>query len=240
MIKVPNISAFNKTSEAGLDVFAYSIFLNGCNFRCPYCMNSRLVNNCIDKFIPIEKIRNAVNENEIELVMISGGEPTCTDVSMLNSLIDEMRFWGCKVGLSTNGSKPNVLSKIIDKLSFVAMDIKSPNFFDYCDISGPEITDMVYKSKQLLWSEKSKRLGQFNYEIRTTLYPPFFKDVVRDIYCIGLWMEKSDRWVFQQFRSSKNMLNVCANNVIPFNDDKIETILKEARKYCDDVSIRYV
>ena len=41
-MKIPKIYGFNKTSEAGVKVFAPSIFVQGCNFKCPFCFNSKL------------------------------------------------------------------------------------------------------------------------------------------------------------------------------------------------------
>jgi len=243
MKDLPNIYGFNKTSEAGKDVFAYSIFLQGCNFRCPYCMNARLVRGEVDKPIPIDEIKKSVEENDTEWVMISGGEPTFTDIVLLTNLIDEIRSWGCEVGMSTNGSKPDILGKIIDRLDFVAMDVKTASHIDYDKISeeiGIEVKERIRQSKTLLEKRKADSKGQFDYEIRTTLYPPFFRDDY-DLYRMSYYViNKSDRWVFQQFRHNKNMLDPEACKVEPFSEDKLKEILEEAKKYCADVSIRYV
>ena len=42
-MSLPDIYGFNKSSEAGQNEFAASLFLLGCNLRCPYCMNKKLV-----------------------------------------------------------------------------------------------------------------------------------------------------------------------------------------------------
>lgn len=245
MKDLPKIYGFNKTSEAGKEVFAYSVFLSGCNFRCPYCMNARLVKGEIEKSISIDEIKNSVKENDIEWVMVSGGEPTCTDLTLLVNLLEEIKSWGCKIGLSTNGSKPDILEKILGHLNFVAMDVKSADYLDYQEIDAEgamETKNLIHQSKILLEKCKLEHKDEMDYEIRTTLYPPYFDNIYDDMYRISSFMSinKNDRWVLQQFRHSKNMLNPDASKIKPFSDRFLREIMEEARKYCDDVSIRYV
>ena len=131
MSKFPEIMGFNKTSEAGFNLFATSIFLFGCNLRCPYCVNGRIVVVKPEdwekpvKTIDLEVIKKHVLETRTEWVMISGGEPTFTPLDKLNNLIDEIRSWGCKIGISTNGTRPEIIEQILPKLNYVALDIKA-------------------------------------------------------------------------------------------------------------------
>ena len=74
---LPNIYGFNKTSEAGFNVFAPSVFVQGCNYQCPFCFNARLAKSEMrkDQIIPIETIEAFIGSDKPEMVMISGGEP---------------------------------------------------------------------------------------------------------------------------------------------------------------------
>ena len=58
--------------------------------------------------------------------MISGGEPTLQ--TSLVDFIKTVRSFGYLVKLDTNGSRPEVLRKLIDEglVDYIAMDIKAP------------------------------------------------------------------------------------------------------------------
>jgi len=236
MKKMPQICAFNKCSEVGVDVFAPAIFMNGCNFKCPYCMNSKLAKGCSGVYIDIEEIKQYVMQDKSKWFMISGGEPTCTDFELLTNLLEEIRSWGCKIGLSTNGSNPSVLGKVISLLQYVALDIKAVYDKDLREI-GANGSVYILQSKIMIMENKSKR-KDFNYEIRTTLYPEYIDEEA--IHEIGSIIKKSDTWVLQQFRHAKNMLSQKAYDVEPYNEQDIKILTDIAKIYCDNVKVNHV
>jgi len=229
MNDLPTIYGFNGSSDVGESTFGLSVFLAGCNLRCPYCMNSRLVLKQDLKPVDIEEIKSFVSLNKREWVTISGGEPTL-DENLLN-LIQEIKSWGCKVGLSTNGTNCDALRCVISCLDYVAMDIKtSRHALVYTDGFINPI-----RSLSILDYEKKNR-PSFNYEIRSTLYPPFVRD--SDIVNIGLLLPKDCKWVLQQFRLAKNMLE--KNDIQPYSDEQVNELLQIARKYVSRTSLGYV
>ena len=104
------------------------IFTQGCNFRCPFCHNSGLLdmnNNCekIDEkevFKYLEKRRGLLDG-----VCISGGEPLLQ--KDIEDFIRKVKDLGYKVKLDTNGSSPKKLKQLIEDglIDYVAMDIKN-------------------------------------------------------------------------------------------------------------------
>jgi pyruvate formate lyase activating enzyme len=236
MRNLPQIYGFNKASEMGNNIFTPAIFLSGCNLRCPYCMNARLVKNEVEP-IDLNVAKQFVMDNECEWLNISGGEPSLTSLNQLVALFREISSWGCKIGMSTNGMNPYILSIIIPYLKYVALDIKSPNASDYEDIcysnecNGLDRVKSSYKI--LIENEK-----WCEFEVRTTLYPSFINKEsltkMKDI--IG----KDDRWVLQQFRHSKNMLDSEAFNVPPYHEEEIKELEKIAKGFCSNVQLRYV
>ena len=87
MINLPNIYGFNKTSDAGPDVFAYSIFLGGCNLRCPYCMNSKLVTSLEEvSTIEFDIIKKSIMA--IKKTTIDGTKITC-EIESSNLILTE-------------------------------------------------------------------------------------------------------------------------------------------------------
>lgn len=243
----PPIMGFNATSEAGFDRFASSIFLFGCNLRCPYCMNGRIVVVKPEdwekpvKSIPLEVIKERILDAKAQCVMISGGEPTITPIEKLTNLIDEIISWGCRVGMSTNGTRPEIMELILPKLSHIAMDIKSadPKLYASLDIKYKEASfDRMLKTKALLAEEVKKR-NDFTYEVRTTLYPTYIKE--EDMHKIGALLSGEEVWVLQCFRHAKNMLDAkAAEAVKPYTMEEVSAFEEIAKQYAKKVIIRYV
>jgi len=104
-------------------------FLSGCNFRCPFCNASSILEFREEHRI---SIREAFREIEktlslIDSVFITGGEPLlqralCEEISLFASRNN------LEVGLDTNGSKPFALASLLKKhmLHYINMDIKAP------------------------------------------------------------------------------------------------------------------
>ena len=238
MSKLPNIYGFNKTSEVGQDIFAPSIFLGGCNLKCPYCMNARLVKKTGLEIIDIKDIKDYILAEKVNWINISGGEPTLTEIDLLTNLLEEIKSWNCKIGMSSNGSKPYILELIMPYLNYVAMDFKCVRKEDCEEIGGKNIYYLsnILKSQFIITENRLKR-NDFNCEFRTTLFPKFVdKAVINDI---GSILRKDDNWVLQQFRHNKNMLDNKCQLVAPYNEEEINKLLDTAKKYCN-VTLKYV
>ncbi|MFR3030289.1 MAG: anaerobic ribonucleoside-triphosphate reductase activating protein [Blautia sp.] len=107
---------------------AATIFLAGCNFRCPFCHNSSLVLGEIeqpeisqDKILDFLKKRKGI----LDGVCITGGEPTLQ--KSLPDFLYKIRELGYEIKLDTNGSHPQMLQSLWDNglVNQIAMDIKS-------------------------------------------------------------------------------------------------------------------
>lgn len=105
---------------------ACTLFVNGCNFRCPFCHNSELLGGGVEFYDEAEifaflKKRAGV----LEGVCVTGGEPTLyTD---LDRLLGKIKDLGYSVKLDTNGYLPDRLAALIDAglVDYVAMDVKN-------------------------------------------------------------------------------------------------------------------
>ena len=238
---LPVIAGFNKSSEAGPDVFAFSVFLYGCNLRCPYCMNTSLVLPDVStRHVDITEVIKYIDTEHVKMVMISGGEPTMTDSNKLVALSELFHAHGCRVGMSTNGTRPSIFKHAIHHLDYVALDIKSSQWSDYEQMGALQDGDAftnVLNTKSMLVEEKMNR-PDFDYEVRTTLYPTYIN--AQRVRRIGGWMRPDEKWVFQEFRHAKKMLSAYASQVVPYTSSQVEEIMGEARKYTSKVSLRYV
>ena len=91
------------------------LFLKGCNFRCPYCHNSELIDYKIDdNYILKEEVFDFLKKRQgiLDGVVISGGEPTVN--KDLPKLIKEIRDLGFKIKLDTNGTNPQMLKELLE------------------------------------------------------------------------------------------------------------------------------
>ena len=105
---------------------ACTVFLGGCNFRCPYCHNAELLGDAepvmtVEELLAFLKKRRGI----LDGVCITGGEPTIH--KELPELIRGIRELGFSVKLDTNGYRPEVLGRLLVEglVDYVAMDLKN-------------------------------------------------------------------------------------------------------------------
>lgn len=233
------ICAYNKVSDAGSETSSFSVFMDGCNLCCPYCMNAKIIAKKpdIDPGI-IKRLKKDVDEYKPKMIFISGGEPTENPLALF-SAISLFKSWGCKIGLSTNGTNPEILKKFVSeygKIDYVAMDLKG-NAGVYKKLGDIEYFMKVLSSWIILRAEKKNR-ADFNYELRTTLYPPFITiPVLNDM---ASFFQRNEKWVLQQFRVVTSMPYKNAKNIKPFTEEKMKSIQSMLLKTVPNTTIRYV
>ena len=186
---------------------ACTVFLQGCNFRCPFCHNSDLLPGqgevLMDdgEFLAFLKKRRGL----LDGVCVSGGEPTLQPE--LEKLLKGIKELGFAVKLDTNGSKPDTLKKLVEAglVDYVAMDIKnSPD--RYGDTTGcPGINlDKVAQSASYLIT------GPVDYEFRTTVVAELHDD--ESVERMGQWLaslvpgEKPKRLYLQSYVDRDSVL----------------------------------
>ena len=149
------------------------VFTQGCNFRCRYCHNPELVYPHLftepyteEEFFAFLKRR----QGTLEGVVVSGGEPTLHDD--LPRFLADIKALGYKTKLDTNGSRPEMLEKLLSQklLDFVAMDLKAP-FEKYSLITEVDTNAAVIKQSMKILQESGVA-----YEFRTT----YDKEILND------------------------------------------------------------
>src|SRR3989339_39398 len=107
---------------------ACTVFLAGCNFRCPWCYSPELVLS--EEIRKLSKISRKdffkflkSRKGLLDGVVICGGEPTIN--KDLPDFIKQIKKLGYLVKLDTNGSNPEILKKLIKQklIDYVAMDV---------------------------------------------------------------------------------------------------------------------
>ena len=141
------------------------IFAPTCNYRCPFCHNGDSVLGS-NFSIPFEDILSFLKSRVglIDAVVVSGGEPTLMDD--LEEKIEKIKELGFKIKLDTNGTNPDVLSKLLRKnlINYIAMDIKNSEnrYAETVGVTNP-LMDKIKQSISLIMN------SGVDYEFRTTL-----------------------------------------------------------------------
>ena len=98
---------------------ACTLFTRGCNFKCPFCHNASLVVRADEqKPYANAEILNFLKKRAgiLDGVAITGGEPTL--VSGLYDFIKEIKNLGYAVKLDTNGTRPEVIKRLVEDKKF--------------------------------------------------------------------------------------------------------------------------
>lgn len=183
---------------------ACTVFTDGCNLRCPFCHNARLV--LTDKkegiSLPDTEIRTFLKKRAglLDGICISGGEPLLHDKE-LREFLPAVRELGYAVKLDTNGTRPDALAELLRDglVDYVAMDVK--NAFPYYPetVGLPEFDAApVRESIGLLIS------GTVDYEFRTTVVREFH--TVERIRELAQSIAGAKRYFLQGFRDSGELI----------------------------------
>ena len=202
------ILGLNKTTLLDYPGYvAATVFTGGCNFRCPFCHNKVLVLEPSKGGIISEKEFFAFlkkRKNILKGVCITGGEPTLQ--ADLPDFLARIREMGYRIKLDTNGYKPEILKRLIEKglLDYVAMDIKnSPE--KYAVASGMDNMGHDLDLGKIRESVDLLMEGRVEYEFRTTVVRELH--TLEDIVKIGEWIRGCRVYFLQKFQDQGN--NIC-------------------------------
>jgi pyruvate formate lyase activating enzyme len=229
-----NIHGFNKLTL--LDYpghMAATIFLGGCNMRCPFCHNASLVTRvAVQPTIPLTDVLTTLSKrkNILEGVCITGGEPTLNPD--LTNLIRQIKSYGFKVKLDTNGTNPDLLKAYIQEglIDYVAMDIKNSKE-KYALTSGfPDVNlDKIEQSIDFLLS------APLDYEFRTTIVKEFHTQ--EDLLSIGKWIEGAKAYYLQSYQASDDTIEPGLNS---HSKETLEAFTAILKPYVNQVALRGV
>lgn len=203
---------------------ACTVFLSGCNFRCPFCYSKELVLE--------NEIRNHPNISEnsffdflnerrgmLEGVVVCGGEPTIHKEALVD-FVRKIKKLGYLIKLDTNGTDPETVKRMIDEklVDYVAMDIKAPLIKEkYENACGMKFD--VEKIKETVSLLKDSGI---DYEFRTTVVPGIHTE--EDILKIAEQISPANKYYLQKFRGEKGTIDSKFENTVPFPDEFYKNI----------------
>lgn len=220
---------------------ACTVFLGGCDLRCPFCHNYELATGKVPPVLEEDELFAflAKRKGLLDGVAITGGEP-CLHRD-LPDFMSRIRQMGFAVKFDTNGTHPEMLREVLagELADYVAMDVKNspakyaltagmnreadPRFTD------PPIVRAVGESIRILMESGA------DYEFRTTVVDELHKE--EDFEDIGRWIEGAKRYFLQCFTD---------RDTVPYgglhapSKAKLEACAAIARRYVRDVQIRGV
>lgn len=205
------------------------LFTPGCNLRCPFCQNWRIVMDQRGPFLSEDDALTILESRKkfIDAVVITGGEPLIHEDAPF--FFKKLKERGFSVKLDTNGFFPERLEKCLDYVDYVAVDIKTS--LEKYPMLGAKETDM----ESLLETIRMLKDSKVDYEFRNTVVPIIVEEV--DIAKIGELVKEAKRLAFQQF-IPENALDERFRGIKPYEPKIIERFSEIMKKYVKEVILR--
>ena len=229
MVEIKGLEKFAPLDFPGF--IASTVFLGGCNFRCPFCHNADLVlrpetftSMPLDYFITYLDSR----QGWLEGVCVSGGEPLLEE--NLEVLLRVIKDRNLLVKLDTNGSQPDRLRDLIGSglVDQAAMDVKAP-LGRYRQVTRSDVAeDDIVRSIDLL------RGSGLRHMFRTTVVPGLVGE--RDLLEIAQLLHGADLFQVQQF-SPRNTVDRNFLQVQPYPPAEVERLAGRVRPYFKKVLV---
>ena len=212
---------------------ACTIFIGGCNFRCPFCHNADLVINpneqpeiSEDKIFATLKKRQGI----LEGVCVTGGEPTL--FPELKDFLKKIKALGYAIKLDTNGYKPEVLIELVELglVDHVAMDIKN-TLAKYTETVGLGEMDVTKIQKSIDFLKQ----GTVSYEFRTTVVKGLH--TMADMEEIGKLISGAKQYFLQSYQESDHVISPIFSS---YSKEELEQMRDLVKQYVEHVELRGV
>lgn len=209
---------------------ACTVFLAGCDLRCPFCHNGDLVTGggpaALDRGELLDFLR--ARRGLLDGVCITGGEPLLRPD--LWELLADIRALGFAVKLDTNGGHPDRLGALLRRglVDYVAMDVKnSPaRYGETAGVPGLDLAPFR-ESISLLLS------GSVDYEFRTTAVRELHD---RDSFlAMGPWLAGARRYFLQSFVPRDTVLRP---GLHPWDGETLRGFLRLMEPYVKQAALR--
>lgn len=211
---------------------AATIFLGGCNFRCPFCHNSELLDmNTPPLFTPEEILAFLKKRrNILEGVCITGGEPTL-HAEALAVFLTAIKELGLLVKLDTNGNRPDVMIDLAARnlIDYVAVDIKAAPAH-YPRVCGAPKFSSALIEKSIVWL----KTAAISYELRTTAVKGLHD--LEDFRQIGPWIDGCLHYYIQNYIASDRVLQ--PDGFDSFTKDELLAFCEVVKPYVGNVALR--
>ena len=168
------------------------LFVPGCNYDCFYCHNRSLIDGS-HTILDTRQVWDFLKKRAglLDAVVLSGGEPTLQ--KGLSDAIREIRTLNYKVKLDTNGSRPEVVERLLAQglLDYAAVDYKAPAA-KYERVCGRGADAKPVRETIGLLMESG-----IPFEVRTTVFPQLQID---DLTAMARELPEVPRYTLNAYR----------------------------------------
>jgi len=222
------LSGIQKTSLIDFpDRLSTVLFTPGCNLRCPFCHNWRIVLDPKPPFLNEETAIRILEDRKryVDAVVVTGGEPTLH--KEIPKFLKKLKERGFIIKIDTNGFYPLVLEECLPYVDYVALDIKT-SLEKYARLGAKDTADLLRTIETL-------KSGKVEYEFRTTVVPGFVD--AEDISRIGEIVKGAETFAFQQFASG-DTLDKTFKTLKPYSPETIVGFAETMKKYAEKIILR--
>lgn len=211
---------------------ACTVFLSGCDFRCPFCHNGELVTGTCPPETDDQGLLAFLNRRKglLDGVCVTGGEPLLRPDLPL--LLGEIKELGFRVKVDTNGTHPDRLRRLVEEglVDYVAMDVKNSRarYAETVGVPGFDLSP-VEESVRLL------RESGVDCEFRTTLVRELHRP--EDLDDIAVWLEGAPKYFLQNFVDSGNLIG---RGYHGFSPEELRAFADRVRPHFGCVALRGV
>ncbi len=209
---------------------ACTVFLGGCDFRCPFCHNFELVDGSASPVMDEQEFFAFLQKRcgLLDGVAITGGEPLLH--KDLPDFIRKIRDLGFLIKLDTNGNHPDMLKALLTEklVDHVAMDIKNslPEYARTVGLNGFD-TSNIEESIHILTE------SDISYEFRTTVVDEFHSE--DSFRAIGKMISGASDYYLQVFVERDTVPD---KNLSAPDNEKIGKYLEIVKNYVPNAKIR--
>ena len=203
------------------------LFTPGCNMRCPFCHNWRIVVDPQPPFLNEETALKILEERKkyVDAVVVTGGEPTIH--KELPKFLKKLKDRGFAVKLDTNGLDSHMVEECLPNVDYVALDVKTS--LEKYELLGARDTAELVRTMEIL------KMGKVDYEFRTTVVPGFFESA--DVFAISDLVKGARAWALQQFVPG-DTLDKNLNSLKPYTSETMSKYAEAIRNYAEEIVLR--
>lgn len=209
---------------------ACTVFLGGCDMRCPFCHNWELVDGEIPAIMNENELYKFLNTRIglLDGVVFTGGEPLLR--SELERVFKQIRDMGFLIKLDTNGNHPDRLKTMLNEglINYVAMDVKNSKekYGETIGLPGFD-TSHIEESINILIN------SSIEYEFRTTVVKEYHN--ASSIKGITDMIKGAKRYYLQSFVDRDT---VPTKGLTAYSEEELKTFLEYVKPWVNMVELR--
>ena len=221
-------SGLQKTSLVDFPCRVASVlYTPGCNLRCPFCHNWRIVLDPQPPFLTEETALKILEDRKkyVDAVVVTGGEPTIHKETP--RFLKKLRERGFTVKLDTNGLDSRALEECLPYVDYVALDVKT-SLDKYERLGAKEPGELLHTIEIL-------KTGNVEYEFRTTVVPGLVE--MEDVRKICEVVKGAKIYAFQQFVPG-DVLDKQFETLVPYSREIMSSYAEVMKEHVCEVILR--